>query len=88
MLPGFIPRLQDELVLLLTRSLSQNQTTPRRDRRAPSYDPYTPLRQLAPFIQILNNPSPPSGPDGNPAGGKAPAFTPATLPWVGGSLAG
>lgn len=87
MLPGFIPRLHAELVRLLTRPTNSHRQSTRRDRPVPpAYDPYTPLRPLAPSIAILNNPSPPL--DGNNAGGKAPAFTPAALPWVGGSLAG
>jgi actin-related protein 10 len=90
MLPGFIPRLQDELVRLLERSPPARQST-RPDRPPiPVHDPYAPLRPLAPYVAILNNPSPPPSIDANiPSNaGKAPAFTPAMLPWVGGSLAG
>jgi len=45
-----------------------------------------------PHIAILNNPDPPSekedGSKKASAAGKAPAFTPACMAWVGGSLAG
>ncbi|KAH8117931.1 actin-like ATPase domain-containing protein [Phellopilus nigrolimitatus] len=89
MLPGFIPRLQSELVRLLTRPPPPRHPI-RPDRPAPPvYDPYAPLRPLAPYIAILNNPSPPPPSAAiNSSAGKAPAFTAATLPWVGGSLAG
>ncbi|THH04523.1 hypothetical protein EW145_g5460 [Phellinidium pouzarii] len=89
MLPGFIPRLQRELVHLLTRPLAQPHSA-RSDRSAPpAYDPYASIRPLASYIAILNNPSPsPSAPGIASSAGNAPAFTPATLPWVGGSLAG
>ncbi|KDQ16509.1 hypothetical protein BOTBODRAFT_30843 [Botryobasidium botryosum FD-172 SS1] len=73
MLPGFIPRFSPFSI------------------RRPRYDPYAPLRPLAPFISILNNPVPPLTASSTLAGanaGKAPAFAPAILPWVGGSLAG
>ncbi|KAI9512350.1 actin-domain-containing protein [Russula earlei] len=58
--------------------------------RPPAYDRYAPLRPLVPHFAILNNPSPtpPSGARGGRNAGKAPAFTPATMAWVGGSLAG
>lgn len=54
------------------------------------YDPYAMLRPLAPFIAILNNPSPPTHKStiAQASAGKAPAFAPAALPWIGGSLAG
>ncbi|KAA1477183.1 actin-like ATPase domain-containing protein [Dentipellis sp. KUC8613] len=54
------------------------------------YDRYAPLRPLVPHIAVLNDPSPPPAAAGTGAryAGKAPAFTPATLAWVGGSLAG
>ncbi|KAJ7067139.1 fungal-specific actin related protein [Mycena amicta] len=47
-------------------------TSPSRNER-PLYDPYAPLRPLLPAAANA---------------GKAPAFTPATMAWVGGSLAG
>ncbi|TFY71081.1 hypothetical protein EVG20_g1922 [Dentipellis fragilis] len=54
------------------------------------YDRYAPLRPLVPHLAVLNDPSPPPAAAGTGArnAGKAPAFTPATLAWVGGSLAG
>ncbi|KDQ14960.1 hypothetical protein BOTBODRAFT_159018 [Botryobasidium botryosum FD-172 SS1] len=73
-----------------TRILSSPPSSPSSIRR-PRYDPYAPLRPLAPFISILNNPVPPLTASSTLAGanaGKAPAFAPAILPWVGGSLAG
>lgn len=91
MLPGFIPRLHSELVRLLTHKMpSRRDSAQGSPQRPPPYDPYAPLRQLAPFIAVLNNPSPPPPSPDAPAlnAGKAPAFTPACLPWVGGSLAG
>ena len=68
-------------------------------KKRPRYDPYTPIKSLAPHIAILNNPSRSQGKGeagGGPqmsasarkTAGKAPAFAPALLPWVGGSLAG
>ncbi|KAG9039960.1 hypothetical protein FRB95_004432 [Tulasnella sp. JGI-2019a] len=131
MLPGFIPRLQAELVKCLgavppsTQPLSSTAlggrstptqtssgvstpedpaTTPTAHRsfcrqqqtsslpRRPRYDPYSQLRALVPHIAILNNPSPFNTDElSAPAranAGKAPAFAPALMPWVGGSLAG
>lgn len=43
-----------------------------------------------PYIAILNNPTPPppASTRASENAGKAPAFTPATMAWVGGSLAG
>ncbi|RDB26426.1 Actin-related protein 10 [Hypsizygus marmoreus] len=91
MLPGFIPRFHAELV----RALEPLSPSPRRPTRPdrpppPQYDRYASLRPLLPYFAILNNPSPPQ-PMSDRAranAGKAPAFTPATLSWVGGSLAG
>ncbi|PPQ69011.1 hypothetical protein CVT24_000086 [Panaeolus cyanescens] len=57
----------------------------------PPYDKYAPLRPLLPYFAILNNPSPPSVPKSERAAanaGKAPAFNPSVMGWVGGSLAG
>lgn len=150
MLPGFIPRLQAELVRKLAstpssvqpplsherfggrstptqtssgastpsdpattptamRSFRHQQTTSSTSRQRipssrPRYDPYTPLRSLVPDIAILNNPSPSpssssshmdtgmhmedSSSQARANAGKAPAFAPALMPWVGGSLAG
>ncbi|EJD06873.1 actin-like ATPase domain-containing protein [Fomitiporia mediterranea MF3/22] len=94
MLPGFIPRLQNELVRLLTRRPPERSPTRAGRPAPPPYDPYAPLRPLAPYIAVLNNPSPPRPNSDDTtttttnAAGKAPAFTPAMLPWIGGSLAG
>jgi len=43
-----------------------------------------------PYISILNNPSPPPATSSRAAAnaGKAPAFAPSLMAWVGGSLAG
>lgn len=83
MLPGFIPRLHTELVRALTPHVGNDGNS-----RRPIYSPYTPLRPLLPFISILNNPSPPPPTTAGSSAGRAPAFSPAALPWVGGSLAG
>lgn len=87
MLPGFISRLHTEILRRLEPPTPSSPTTssPLKHARRPVYDPYGSLRPLTPFISILNNPSPP--PDTVRAG-KAPAFAPAILPWLGGSLAG
>jgi len=92
MIPGFIPRLYHELYKVLTQESPQRQSqSPKRGKSSPPpYDPYAGLRPLASYIAILNNPSPPPALS-NRAGanaGKAPAFAPAAIPWVGGSLAG
>ena len=83
MLPGFIPRLHTELVRTLTTGGDQDRNSERR-----LYSPYASLRPLLPFIGILNDPSPPPPTTAKSSAGKAPAFSPAALPWVGGSLAG
>lgn len=82
MLPGFIPRLHQEILKCLEEP---HHIPPSSSPKRRAYDPYAPLRPLAPFISILNNPQPPSN---AVKAGKAPAFTPAILPWLGGSLAG
>lgn len=90
MLPGFIPRLHDEIVRAVAPPTQTRQQT-RPDRpNPPPYDKYGPLRPLLPFFAILNNPSPPAVTSERAAAntGKAPAFAPACLAWVGGSLAG
>ncbi|KDQ53185.1 hypothetical protein JAAARDRAFT_137512 [Jaapia argillacea MUCL 33604] len=89
MIPGFIQRLHAEIL----RALAPPSTTsrqPRPDRpNIPTYDRYAPLRPLKPYFAILNDPSPPpSTTNTSSHSGKAPAFTPATMAWVGGSLAG
>ena len=89
MLPGFIPRLHDELIRALTRpppELPERVASRRNRPPLPSFDPYGTLRPLAPYIAIVNNPSPTASAAGT--AGRGPAFTPAAMPWVGGSLAG
>ena len=91
MLPGFIPRLHSELLRILTRQTSPSSTPDGRGRSRPTgYDRYAALRPLAPHIAILNTPTPPPPASARAVAnaGKAPAFTPACMAWVGGSLAG
>lgn len=91
MLPGFIPRLHVELLRAIAAPLSPSRHPIRPDRPLPPpYDPYGPLRPLVPYFAILNNPSPPPATSERASAnaGKAPAFSPATMAWVGGSLAG
>ncbi|KAI0648997.1 actin-domain-containing protein [Trametes meyenii] len=92
MLPGFIPRLQAELIRAVTRTTSQSAAPPTRSGRPrpATYDRYAALRPLLPYFAVLNNPAPPPPSSTNAAAnaGKAPAFTPAMMAWVGGSLAG
>lgn len=60
-------------------------------RPRPRHDPYETLRPLAPFIAILNHPSPPllsHSLEARRNAGKAPGFAPAALAWVGASLTG
>ncbi|KAF8525930.1 actin family [Hysterangium stoloniferum] len=83
MLPGFIPRLHSELVRALTPREDQSRAPGRRP-----YNPYLALQPLLKHISILNNPSPPPPTAAKQTAGRAPAFSPAALPWVGGSLAG
>ncbi|KAG8905919.1 hypothetical protein FRB99_007999 [Tulasnella sp. 403] len=70
----------------------QPQPDPSPKRQPPPYDPYAPIRSLTTHVAILNNPSPSSAEQSSPEAranaGKAPAFAPALMPWVGGSLAG
>lgn len=91
MLPGFIPRLHAELLRAIAPPLSSPRQSVRPDKPAPpQYDRYATLRPLTNYFAILNNPSPPP-PTSARAGanaGKAPAFSPATMAWIGGSLAG
>ncbi|KAF7336758.1 Fungal specific actin related protein [Mycena venus] len=94
MLPGFIPRLQQELVRAVGPPPTPSRLPARQDRpdrpSLPPYDPYASLRPLLPYFAILNNPSPPPATTARAVAnaGKAPAFSPATMAWVGGSLAG
>ncbi|KAG5636655.1 hypothetical protein H0H81_007274 [Sphagnurus paluster] len=91
MLPGFIPRLHAEIIRALSPPPPPSRQPTRPDKPLPpQYDRYACLRSLLPYFSILNNPSPPP-PMSDRAranAGKAPAFSPATLAWVGGSLAG
>ncbi|KAH7868394.1 fungal-specific actin related protein [Lentinula edodes] len=92
MLPGFIPRLHVELLRAISPPPLPPSRQPTKHDKAPPphYDRYATLRPLIPYLSILNNPSPPA-PLSDRAknnGGKAPAFSPATMAWVGGSLAG
>lgn len=86
-LPGFIPRLHAE-ILRSTAPPSRQQAVNKPS--LPPYDKYGPLRPLVPYFAILNNPSPPptTSDRAGANAGRAPAFSPATLAWVGGSLAG
>ncbi|TBU45685.1 actin-domain-containing protein [Dichomitus squalens] len=96
MLPGFIPRLQAELTRAVSRTSNSSSSSAAPSRagrprpRPAAYDKYAALRPLLPYFAILNNPAPP--PPGNATAaanaGKAPAFTPSMMAWVGGSLAG
>ncbi|TFK93695.1 actin-domain-containing protein [Polyporus arcularius HHB13444] len=94
MLPGFIPRLQAELTRAVsqTSNSSSSSAAPSRAGKArPAvYDRYAALRPLLPYFAILNNPAPPPPASANASAnaGKVPAFTPAMMAWVGGSLAG
>ncbi|KAI0749669.1 actin family [Daedaleopsis nitida] len=96
MLPGFIPRLHAELTRAVSRtanSSSSSAAPSRAGRQRPRpvvYDRYAALRPLLPYFAVLNNPAPPPPASANAAAnaGKAPAFTPALMAWVGGSLAG
>ena len=97
MIPGFIPRFHAEIARVLSPpTSSQPQSSKqRKDKlRPPPYDRYAPLRQLLPHFAILNNPDPPKenkdtgSTQKKSSAGKAPAFTPGCMAWVGGSLAG
>lgn len=95
MLPGFIPRLQAEILGAIQPPMvtgHRNQRHPIFPGRPPPpvYDRYASLRPLVPYISILNNPSPPPPTSSRAAAnaGKAPAFAPSLIAWVGGSLAG
>jgi len=91
MLPGFIPRLHAELLRAIAPPPPPSRQPIRPDKPLPpQYDRYAVLRPLTPFFAILNNPSPPptTSERAGANAGKAPAFSPATMAWVGGSLAG
>ncbi|KAG8826416.1 hypothetical protein FRC19_008983 [Serendipita sp. 401] len=86
MMPGFIPRVHQEIVRTLSRP---NPTPSMRSPKRRVYDPFEPLRSLVDSVAILNNPSPSAAPSSEARnGGTAPAFSPLCMPWVGGSLAG
>jgi actin-related protein 10 len=88
MLPGFIPRLLVEIIRAVEPPARPDPSN--RKITSPFYDKYGPLRPLLPHFAILNDPSPPPSTSARAMAnaGKAPAFSPATLAWVGGSLAG
>ncbi|KAI0271551.1 fungal-specific actin related protein [Gloeopeniophorella convolvens] len=92
MLPGFIPRLHAELLRAIATSPPSSVRPPMQPGRPrpPTYDRYAVLRPLVPHFAVLNNPtpSPPTTARGSANAGKAPAFSPATMAWVGASLAG
>ena len=89
MMPGFIPRLHVELLKAIAPPATRARHFIRPDRQPPpSYDRYATLRPLTSHFTILNNPSPHTSGRANTNAGKAPAFSPATMAWVGGSLAG
>jgi actin-related protein 10 len=85
-MPGFIPRLHQELVGTLTKAMPiPSMRSPKRR----AYDPFETLRPLASHVAILDNPSPPPATSSSSqSAGKAPAFSPVCQSWIGGSLAG
>ncbi|CAA7267044.1 unnamed protein product [Cyclocybe aegerita] len=92
MLPGFIPRLHAEIVRACAPPPPppSPSKTPSPRHEKPMYDKYAGVRPLLPYFAILNNPNPPlaASERAKANAGKAPAFAPAMLAWVGGSLAG
>ncbi|KAF9453509.1 fungal-specific actin related protein [Macrolepiota fuliginosa MF-IS2] len=95
MLPGFIPRLHAEILRAIQPPMVNGNRNPGYPTvpwkpPPPVYDRYASLRTLVPYISILNNPSPPPATSSRVAAnaGKAPAFAPSLMAWVGGSLAG
>ncbi|KAI0077080.1 actin-domain-containing protein [Panus rudis PR-1116 ss-1] len=104
MMPGFIPRLQSELLRAVSPRNHDQDTydglTPmgsptrhgnRRSRpKSTGHGRYSALKSLIPYFAIMNHPSPPPPQTARAAvsAGKAPAFAPAAMAWVGGSLAG
>ncbi|TFK27769.1 actin-domain-containing protein [Coprinopsis marcescibilis] len=93
MISGFIPRLHAEIIRALSPPPPSSHI-PRSGKGKrpppPKYDKYACLRPLTPFFAIINNPSPPptKSERARVNAGKGPAFSPAMLAWVGGSLAG
>ena len=96
MLPGFIPRLHSEILKALSpppvAPSASRQNSPHKSSKPPppQYDKYAALRPLTPYFAIVNNPTPPAAPSerARANAGKAPAFGPGMLAWVGGSLSG
>lgn len=90
MLPGFISRLHAELLRAIAPPVSRSHPTRPDKPVPPHYDRYACLRPLTNFFAILNNPAPPPAASARASAnaGKAPAFAPATMAWIGGSLAG
>lgn len=87
-LPGFIPRLRNDIIRLLPPAepepLSSDARIEAAEWRRRSKDKYAHLHGLGSKIAIVNDPAP--GP--KKSSGSAPRWTPALIPWVGGSLAG
>ncbi|KAH6909165.1 actin family [Coprinopsis sp. MPI-PUGE-AT-0042] len=91
MIPGFIPRLHTEIIRILTSPPPPPFQSKRKGRPPlPRFDKYAQLRQLVPFFAVINSPNPPptKSERARVNAGKAPAFAPAMLAWIGGSLAG
>ncbi|KAK2460960.1 hypothetical protein APHAL10511_007430 [Amanita phalloides] len=91
MLPGFIMRLQTEMVRTVATVPDSKRHSARPVRPLPPpYDRFAQIRPLIPYFAILNNPSPPPAVTlrASANAGKAPSFAPAMMAWVGGSLAG
>ncbi|KAL4062905.1 actin-domain-containing protein [Scleroderma citrinum] len=92
MLPGFIPRLHAELLRAIEPPGPPRQLSRDGKPLLPPYDRYAGLRPLIPYFAILNNPSPQVSTSSSERAvanaGKVPAFSPAVIAWVGGSLAG
>ncbi|KZT39144.1 actin-domain-containing protein [Sistotremastrum suecicum HHB10207 ss-3] len=86
MLPGFITRLRKQLLLALEKPARPPGTSPSKR----FYDPFATLRPMKSVLSIVNDPNhgaPASATTAHNAG-RAPAYSPAALPWVGGSLTG
>lgn len=87
-LPGFIPRIRNDIIRLLPTAEPEQQLNDVRaeaaEWRKRSKDKYAHLHGLGSKIAIINDPAP--GP--NKSSGSAPRWTPSLVSWVGGSLAG
>lgn len=91
MLPGFIPRLHNEILRAIAPPPAPTRLPTRPGKPLPpQFDRFAALRPLTSYFAILNNPTPgvAQSERARANAGKAPAFTPATMAWVGGSLAG